>query len=200
MAIKTCRRGTFMYNVNDAFIGRSLDLYGGWCDDEIHVAGQILTEEARSRSTSAPTSATTRCRFARQVGTQGLVIALEPQRLVFQTLCGNVALNRLTNVSTMQAAAGASAREVVMLVARSARNAGLGAVKAQTEGQGEMADVIPVDTTWTARCAHQGRRRGHGGAGRRGWSRKTIERCPALFLENDTVERSREVLHGGPSR
>ena len=28
MVIKQCRHGMFHYNVNDAFIGRSLDLYG----------------------------------------------------------------------------------------------------------------------------------------------------------------------------
>src|SRR5271165_2730364 len=43
MAVRKCRHGTMMYNVNDSFIGRSLDLYGEWCDDEVAVLGQILS-------------------------------------------------------------------------------------------------------------------------------------------------------------
>ena len=92
MAIKTCRRGTFMYTVNDAFIGRSLDLYGEWCDDEVHILGQILPQGAVAVDVGANIG-THPVGFARSVGPRGLVIALEPQRLVFQTLCGNVALN-----------------------------------------------------------------------------------------------------------
>jgi FkbM family methyltransferase len=194
MAIKTCRRGTFMYNVNDAFIGRSLDLYGEWCDDEIHVASQILTEGAVVLDVGANIGTHT-VGFARSVGPRGLVIALEPQRLVYQTLCGNVALNGLTNVSTMLAAAGATRGEVIMpsLDPRATQN--FGAVKAQTQGQGEMADVIPVDELGLRRCALikvdvEGME-----AQVVEGARKTIERCrPALFLENDTVEGSRAVI------
>ena len=36
--------------------------------------------------------------FAKLVGESGRVVAFEPQRLVFQNLCANLALNALTNV------------------------------------------------------------------------------------------------------
>jgi hypothetical protein len=35
MAVKRCKHGLFMYNRNDAFVGRGLDLYGEWCEFEI---------------------------------------------------------------------------------------------------------------------------------------------------------------------
>jgi FkbM family methyltransferase len=44
--------------------------------------------------------------LAKHVGPQGRVIAFEPQRLVFQTLCANVALNSLENVDCYWSALG----------------------------------------------------------------------------------------------
>jgi FkbM family methyltransferase len=194
MAIKTCRRGTFMYNVNDAFIGRSLDLYGEWCDDEVHILGQILAPGAVAVDVGANIGTHT-VGFARSVGPKGLVIAFEPQRLVFQTLCGNVALNGLTNVSTLHAALGAARGTVLIPSLDPGANQNFGAVKIQAAGEGERIDMIPLDELDLRRCALikvdvEGME-----AQVVEGARQTIERCrPALFLENDTVERSREVL------
>ena len=49
VAIKRCRHGLFMYNRNDAFIGRGLDLYGEWCEFEIQLMRLVL-RRATSRS------------------------------------------------------------------------------------------------------------------------------------------------------
>ena len=96
-----------MYNVNDAFIGRSLDLYGEWCDDELHILGQILKPGDVVVDAGANIGTHT-VAFAQAVGPNGLVVAFEPQRLVHQSLCGNIALNGLTNVTTLLAAVGAA--------------------------------------------------------------------------------------------
>ena len=42
VAMKRWRHGLLMYNVNDNFIGRSIDLYGEWCDSELSLLGQFL--------------------------------------------------------------------------------------------------------------------------------------------------------------
>ena len=39
VAVKRCRYGIMAYNVNDSFIGRSLDLYGEWCELELALLG-----------------------------------------------------------------------------------------------------------------------------------------------------------------
>lgn len=44
--------------------------------------------------------------FAELVGDEGRVYAFEPQRIVFQQLCGNIFLNGLDNVYTFNAAVG----------------------------------------------------------------------------------------------
>ncbi len=35
VSFKQCSHGLMMYNLNDLFVGRALDLYGEWCDAEL---------------------------------------------------------------------------------------------------------------------------------------------------------------------
>ena len=42
IAVKQCRHGLFAYNLNDLYIGRSLDAYGEWCEAELSLIFQVL--------------------------------------------------------------------------------------------------------------------------------------------------------------
>ncbi len=42
MVMKTCRHGTLLFDQQDTFAGRSLDLYGEWCEAEIDLPAQVL--------------------------------------------------------------------------------------------------------------------------------------------------------------
>ena len=53
-----------------------------------------------------PTSAAHTLFFAKKVGPGRLVLAFEPRRLLFQTLCGNMAIDSITNVHCWNAAVG----------------------------------------------------------------------------------------------
>jgi FkbM family methyltransferase len=198
MAVKQCRHGTMMYNVNDAFIGRSLDLYGEWCEDEAFVLGQILNPGDLVVDVGANIGTHT-VFFAKRVGDKGVVVAFEPQRLAYQTLCGNVALNGLTNVTCFMTAVGAERGTVTVptLDPREVQN--FGAVKASGDSGpqtgGDLVALVPIDELRLQRCAlikvdvEGMETKVVAGA------KDTIARCrPALFLENDTVERSRDVL------
>jgi FkbM family methyltransferase len=194
MAIKKCRHGTMMYNVNDAFIGRSLDLYGEWCDDEVFVLGQVLSAGDVVVDVGANIGTHT-VFFAKKVTETGIVIAFEPQRLVYQTLCGNVALNGLTNVTCLLAAAGGARGQLTFPTVDPRQTFNFGAVRGSSTGTGEVVDVVAIDELGLPRCTLikvdvEGME-----AKVIEGAKQTIARCrPALFLENDTVERSREVL------
>jgi FkbM family methyltransferase len=194
MAVKKCRHGTMMYNVHDAFIGRSLDLYGEWCDGEAFVLGQILSPGDLVVDVGANIGTHT-VFFAKAVGEKGTVVAFEPQRLVYQTLCGNVALNGLTNVNCFMTAVGDRRAQAIFPTLDPRATLNFGAVRAASGGPGEVVDVVPIDELGLDRCALikvdvEGME-----AAVIAGARETIARCrPALFLENDTVERSREVL------
>jgi FkbM family methyltransferase len=99
------RHGYVLYNRNDTVIGRSIETYGEYFESEIGVfrrfvgAGDVALDVGANIGTHT-------LALARLAGPQGFVYAFEPQRLVFQTLCANIALNSLTNVHCVNAAVG----------------------------------------------------------------------------------------------
>jgi FkbM family methyltransferase len=99
------RYGTLIYNKNDVRVGRSLELYGEYCERAIIIFDQILAPGQVVIDVGANIGAHTLF-FAKKVGPAGCVLAFEPQRLVYQTLCGNMAINSITNVHCWNAAVG----------------------------------------------------------------------------------------------
>ena len=81
-----------LYNPRDMYIGRSLDLYGEFSEGEVEVFAQILREGDLALDLGANIGCHT-VFMAKKVGDKGVVIAVEPQRLIFQLLSANVALN-----------------------------------------------------------------------------------------------------------
>lgn len=103
--VEGARHGRFLVNPRDEYIGRSLLAYGEWGEAEVRLFGKIIDAgdtvvEAGSNigSHTVPLSKLT--------GPLGQVLAFEPQRLTFQLLCANLALNGCINVRALNAAAG----------------------------------------------------------------------------------------------
>jgi FkbM family methyltransferase len=94
--LKQCRYGVFLYNPHDQLIGRSLDLYGEWSEGEIKLFQSLIQPGQTVVEVGTDLGAHT-IFVAKAAGLQGKVLAFEPQRLVFQCLCANLALNHLTN-------------------------------------------------------------------------------------------------------
>jgi len=102
-----CRHGAMLFNRHDMYIGRSLEVYGEFSELEVKLFEQVLRPGMTVVEAGANIGAHTVV-FGQRVGPAGCVYAFEPQRLVFQTLCANVALNGLTNVVVRQSGLGAS--------------------------------------------------------------------------------------------
>lgn len=98
--------GYILANKNDEYIGRSLLTHGSWCDHEISYMRGILTYGDTVLELGSNMGSHT-MPLAKIVGQAGRVYAVEPQRLPFQTVCANVAMNSLGNVYTLHAACGA---------------------------------------------------------------------------------------------
>jgi FkbM family methyltransferase len=109
--ITQARYGTLIYNKNDVRVGRSLELYGEYGERAIVVFDQILGPGQIVLDVGADIGVQTLF-FAKKLGPAGCVLAFEPRRLVYQTLCGNMAINSITNVHCWNAAVGAAAGEV----------------------------------------------------------------------------------------
>lgn len=102
------RHGYVLYNTNDVYVGRAIEKYGEWGELEAKLFEQICQPGDRIIEAGANIGTHTMV-LARLVGPEGRVYAFEPQRIVFQTLCANLALNTLTNVDTYHAALASEA-------------------------------------------------------------------------------------------
>jgi FkbM family methyltransferase len=100
------RYGPMMYRDNDMYVGRSYELYGEYSEHEIELLRTLIPRSTMVLDVGANIGALT-VPLAQHVGEGGHVIAFEPQRLVWQMLTGNVALNDLRNVTPHYAAVGA---------------------------------------------------------------------------------------------
>jgi len=105
ITIKDCRHGKMLFLTHDRYIGRSLDLYGEFSEMEAQLFGQIVGSDDIVVEVGANIGAHT-VHLAKLVGEKGAVFAFEPQRVIFQILCANVAINELFNVHTYHAAVG----------------------------------------------------------------------------------------------
>ena len=191
--LKQCRHGYFVFNRNDRFVGRALDLYGEWCEREIATIAQLVRPGDFVLDIGANIGTHT-IAMAKMVTGTGLVIALEAQRQMFNYLVTNVTLNNLLHVICMNNAAGATAGAVrVPLLTPSAEN-NFGAVSLAGQESGEPIPMITVDSLKLARCrlikidVEGMEPQVLSGA------RRTIERLrPFLFVEA-TMENCREVI------
>jgi len=104
MEVKDTRYGKFMFLEGDQFIGKSLQEYGESDFHEVEFLKRLITDGdvvidvgANIGTVSVP--------LAQVVGSSGYVLALEAHTFLFFTLCGNLALNQLTNVQAFNRAA-----------------------------------------------------------------------------------------------
>lgn len=94
-----------LFSANDALIGRSLQYYGEYCEDEVRLFRSVVKSGHTVLDIGANIGAHT-VSLATTVGRTGRVIAIEPLRSNFHMLCANIVLNALDQVETLRAAVG----------------------------------------------------------------------------------------------
>lgn len=96
------RDGFLTYNKNDIYIGKSIEKYGEFSHLEAKLFEQICKDGDIIFEVGANIGAHT-VGLSKLVG-KGYVFAFEPQRMVFQSLCANLAINSISNVFAYQEA------------------------------------------------------------------------------------------------
>lgn len=91
------RDGWLLYNKNDQYVGASIGKYGEFSQAEMELFQQILAEGNYVVEVGANIGSHT-LGISKCVGVSGKVFAYEPQRIIFQMLCANMAINSRTNV------------------------------------------------------------------------------------------------------
>lgn len=192
--LKPCAQGMMVYNINDTYIGRSLDLYGEYSQGEVELFSRYIKPGNLVLDIGANIGVFT-VFFAKSVGETGAVIAFEPQRLVFQSLCANVALNSLTNVLCWQQAVGEEKGAIVVPLLDHTKSNNFGGVALGDWKDGETIPLVTIDDLNLPQCDFMKidvegmERQVLAGA------RKTILRHqPVMYIENDRPEKAADLL------
>jgi FkbM family methyltransferase len=193
-AICPARHGLMLYNPMDAYVGRSLELYGEFSEGEAELFGQMLRPGQVVVEAGSNVGAHTLF-LAEAVGPSGAVFAFEPQRLVFQMLCANLALNDLINVRACQAAVGSAPGFITVPLLDPSRPQNVGGLGLGNWSEGEKVPVMTIDSLELARCdllkADVEGMEAEVLAG----AAETIRRHqPVLYVENDRKDKSEALI------
>lgn len=192
--LSKCRYGWMLYHSADQFVGRSLHRYGEFSEGEVAMfrqllhPGDVVVEAGANFGTHTVA-------MAQMVGAQGAVFAFEPQRLVYQVLTANVALNSLYNVTTLHAGLGAKPGSIRVPALDPAHGHNFGGLSISGHAAGEEVAVLTVDSMGLPQCSLlkvdvegmeyevlEG-------------ARQTIARLkPILYVENDRAEHSARLI------
>ena len=192
--LKICRHGPMLFLFTDRYVGRSLDLYGEYSEAEIALFRQILKPEQVVLEVGANMGAHT-VFLANAVGPNGAVHALEPQRLLFQVLNANLALNSLSNVWAYNVAAGRNPGRAGVPRLDYSMAGNFGGLTVGDDSPGEQVPLTPLDTLDLSGCdfikidVEGMEAEVIAGAG------ETIGHFrPLLYVENDRRKRSRDLI------
>ncbi len=187
------RHGRFLCQDNDQYVGRSLVVYGEYSDGELTLLRPYLKPGGVVVEAGSNIGAHT-VPIAQWVAPEGRVYAFEPQRLVHQMLCGNLAINAIENVFALWVALGDRSGQVRVPAIRYGEDANYGGVELGGEEGDAVAigtvdalrldrlDLLKADVEGTEELVLRG-------------AEATIGRTrPVLYLENDRREKSPALL------
>lgn len=109
--VMATEQGTFIVNKNDLGVGWQLSTRGAYDPDEIALFRTLVGSLRRDDAVVLDIGANIGVHavaLAEMVGPRGRVHSFEAQRIVFQMLAGNLALNSLENVTCYHKAVGAA--------------------------------------------------------------------------------------------
>ena len=191
---KRCRHGEMVFNRHDRYIGRSLDLYGEFSELEVELFATFLQPGALVVEAGSNLGAHTLA-LSGLVGGEGAVIAFEPQRLVFQLLCANLALNSIRNVFAYQKAIGTGAGTVFVPQLDPTVEANFGGLSLGGWDSGEAVPVAWLDSMRFPRLDFvKADVEGMEEQVLAGAAETIAHYRPILYLEDDRQEKS-ESLH-----
>jgi len=192
--LKYCRFGPMLYNKNDRYVGRSLETYGEFSLGELQLFQQLIQMDQVVVEAGSNVGSHT-VELSWLAGPGGQVHAFEPQRIIFQTLCANLALNHRTNVFAHHAALGDHVGTILTPVVTPSEHHNFGEESLPTVESGEPVPVVTLDSLNLQAChflkADVQRMEVELLTG----ASETIRKFrPILYLENEYEDRSRELL------
>jgi FkbM family methyltransferase len=198
LRVRHCRHGVMAYLPKDVYIGRSLDLYGEFSQHEVELYKKIVKKGDVVVEAGANIGALT-LPLARLVATgdgagPGTVLAFEPQRVLYQLLNANLALNRVQNVQAQRAAVGQKSG-MLGIPAIDYSKPGNFAGHSMKDASPERVRIVTIDSLRLRRLDFlKIDVEGMESKVLRG-AKRTIARCqPVIYCENDRKEKSARLI------
>ena len=189
------KHGWMLFNRHDVYIGRSIGKYGEFSEGEIDLFAQLCRQGDVVVEVGANIGAHTLA-LANLVGAHGRVHAFEAQRVVFQTLCANVALNSLMQVECRHTALGEQAGTLNIPDFVYSQEGNFGGVEISRFEEGfpvpmaRLDDVLGLPSCRLLKIDVEGMEREviAGAAG------TIAKHRPFMYVENDRVEKSTALI------
>lgn len=192
MGLKQCRYGPMLYLTTDQYIGQALHTYGEFSEAEVYFFRKYIKENWTVLDVGA-NHGTHTVALAQMVGAWGTVHAFEPQRVLHQILCANLALNALSNTQTYQVALGREPGAIGVPRVDYNRPNNFGAI--ELGGSDDKVPVITLDSL-NLNSLHFAKIDAEGAEGDIiAGGIETINRFkPLLYVENDREEKSAALI------
>ena len=188
--ISDFKYGRMMFNKFDKYVGRSIELYGEYCEFELDVFKRFTDKDSVFVDVGANLGAFTipMAQHCKEV------FAFEPYPYNFHLLCGNIALNDLKNVKAEQYACGdkLGVIQCTPLATEVPNNLGAHAVKEALTNSPFNVRMVPMTLPCTFMKVDV-----------EGFELQVLQGAkpmidvykPVLFVENDRNDKSDELLH-----
>ena len=139
-ALVQAKRGWFIANKNDTFLGAALLYYGEALEKEHEFLISMIRRRDRVIEVGANIGIHTvgLCHVAREV------IAIEPQPAIHRVLCANLAINNISNVVTHAVGCGAESKTLTFQPYSTAQEHNSGGV-ALSDGPGIRVPIVRLD-------------------------------------------------------
>jgi len=187
--LKNCRYGPMIYLHADQYIGQALDRYGEFSEGEAAFFRFLVKPHWTVLDVGANHGAHT-IALAKNVKA---IHAFEPQRILFQLLCANVALNALTNVHAHQMAVGRTLGIINVPTLDYTKSANFGALAMGGTG-GEQVPLVTIDSLNLACQFIKIDVEGMEEEVIAGAELTLGKHKPILYLENDRPEKSAALI------
>jgi FkbM family methyltransferase len=183
MAVTDCRYGRMIHLKQDQYIGKALLDYGEYSESEVELWRQLLKPEAVVADIGANIGAHT-VALASLVP-KGAVFAFEPLRFMYHTLCGNIALNGITNALPFLAAVGKAKGTITVPGIDYTPAGNYGGLALGSFDQGNQVPVVRLDDVLPVVDFIKADVEGMEGDVLLG-AERLIDQCePVLYLENN---------------
>jgi FkbM family methyltransferase len=198
--LATTRHGVMLCNRNDAYMGQALLMYGECCEIELQFLLKLLRFPGLVIEVGANMGIHTVPLAAALAKEDRHLLAIEPQPIIFQQLCANLALNGLMNVYALPFACGRDNGSVAFEIPDYRKSGNFGGVcmstTSPTMGRFQsvklvrLDDLVPDGPVGLIKIDVEGfEQQVLEGAS------AILERShPALYLENDRIEKSPQLI------